>query len=353
MTAYACRGASLATSGIKRLAHPKKVEFENLEWSADPIVEERLVTRVHSSGESIELPIARIHGMNPGPRLTVMSGMHAGEYSGILAAQRLVTAVKPEELSGTLLVIPVISTRAFMERSMQLNPVDQKEVHSIRPGNPFGTYSEMLIDTLFELVKESDYLIDSHAGEMAQALFSWVPVPMWGSDELQERSYSLARGFDVKYVEPRYDKISIPALSVALADAGIANVWVECGKNGVPTEEDTSIHFGGYIAALQTAGMLEGAPARPNQKVLKGRRYQINSELSGVWHAAINEGDVVQKGQYLGHLTDYFGNKLEEYRAPAKSLVLYYWSSPAINADRKPYGYNWHNGLVSLLELED
>ena len=85
--------------------------------------------------------------------MTVMSGMHAGEYSGILAAQKLISEVNPEELSGTLLVIPVISTRAFMERNMQLNTVDQKEVHFIRPGNPEGTYSDMLIDTLFDVVK--------------------------------------------------------------------------------------------------------------------------------------------------------------------------------------------------------
>jgi hypothetical protein len=44
---------------------------------------------------------------------------------------------------------------------------------------------------------------------------------------------------------------------------------------------------------------------------------------------------------------------LKEYHAPARSLVLYYWSNPAINADRRPHDYDWHNGLVSLLELED
>ena len=87
--------------------------------------------------------------------------------------------------------MPVICTRAFLDRYMQLNPVDQKEVHFIRPGNPDGTYSDMLIDTLFEVVKNSNFLIDSHAGEMAQALYSWVPVPMWGSEDMQEKSLSL------------------------------------------------------------------------------------------------------------------------------------------------------------------
>jgi predicted deacylase len=99
--------------------------------------------------------------------------------------------------------------------------------------------------------------------------------------------------------------------------------------------------------------MLEGEPARPNQETLKGRRSQVNAEISGVWHPAIKEGDIVEKGQYLGRMTDYFGNLLKEYHAPARSLVLYYWSNPAINADRRPHDYDWHNGLVSLLELED
>ena len=332
---------------------PEKVDFDSLNWSRKPGVEERIVTRKRHSGELVEIPVARIRGVEPGPQLTVMSGMHAGEYSGILAAQKLISTVKPEDLSGTLLIVPVISTRAFMERNMQLNPVDQKEVHSILPGNPGGTYSDMLIDTLFELVKESDYLIDSHAGEMAQALFSWVPVPMWGPDELREKSLSLALGFDVKYVEPRYDEASIPPFCLALLSAGIPNIWVECGKNGVPTESDTAIHFDGYLAAMRTTGMLEGEPARPNQETLKGRRSQVNAEISGVWHPAIKEGDIVEKGQYLGRMTDYFGNLLKEYHAPARSLVLYYWSNPAINADRRPHDYDWHNGLVSLLELED
>jgi hypothetical protein len=332
---------------------PEKVDFDSLNWSRKPGVEERIVTRKHHSGELVEIPVARIRGVEPGPQLTVMSGMHAGEYSGILAAQKLISTVKPEDLSGTLLIVPVISTRAFMERNMQLNPVDQKEVHSILPGNPGGTYSDMLIDTLFELVKESDYLIDSHAGEMAQALFPWVPVPMWGPDELREKSLSLALGFDVKYVEPRYDEASIPPFCLALLSAGIPNIWVECGKNGVPTESDTAIHFDGYLAAMRTTGMLEGEPARPNQETLKGRRSQVNAEISGVWHPAIKEGDIVEKGQYLGRMTDYFGNLLKEYHAPARSLVLYYWSNPAINADRRPHDYDWHNGLVSLLELED
>ncbi len=282
-----------------------------------------------------------------------MAGMHAGEYAGILAAQRLIQTVRPEVLRGQLVVIPVISTRAFMMRYMQLSPVDDKEAHACVPGHPEGSYTDFLIDRLFSLARDADYLIDMHAGEFAQALYPWVPVPMIGPPQLQEASRSLALGFAVPYIELRTDARHIPALAAFLVEEGVANIWVECGKNGVPTPEHVSIHYNGAMAALQTVGMLPGEPARPPQKLLRGRRYQIVAEQSGVWHPAVKEGDIVERGQFLGELTDYFGDTLQRYTAPQRSLVLYYWSSPAINHRRRPHGYEWHSGLVSLITLDD
>ena len=106
---------------------PRKVDIEQLawSWSDEPGLEQLTVTRTHSSGEVIEIPVARIKGTRSGPQMTVMSGMHAGEYSGILAAQKLINDVKPDELSGTLFIIPVISTKAFMERKAGRDNEDQ------------------------------------------------------------------------------------------------------------------------------------------------------------------------------------------------------------------------------------
>ncbi|MDA0596277.1 MAG: hypothetical protein O2921_01475 [Chloroflexi bacterium] len=61
----------------------RTVDIERLawSWSENLGLEELIMTRTHSSGEIIEIPIARIQGARPGPMMTVMSGMHAGEYS--------------------------------------------------------------------------------------------------------------------------------------------------------------------------------------------------------------------------------------------------------------------------------
>ncbi len=311
-----------------------------------------IIRRKFQGGSSLEIPVATIDGAASGPIFTVISGMHAGEYSGVLAAQRLIQTVDAGRMSGTLRVVPIVSTAAFLARSMQLSPIDEREVHFYAPGNPDGSYTEFQIDTLYSILRGSDFVIDMHSGEFAQALHPWVPVPMVGAPNVQEASRSLSMGYRVEYVELRREISSIPRLASYLADDGISNLWAEVGKNGLPDEEHIAIHHDGVIAAMQTVGMLPGLPERPPQKVVEGRRFQLNANQSGVWHSYVREGEIVETGQELGKITDYFGDTLEVYLAPERALVLYYWSSPAIDHTRRPHGYDWHAGLVSLLTLD-
>jgi uncharacterized protein len=319
--------------------------------SWNPGVVTKTVRRIHHGGERIEVPVAIITGNKPGPTFAVTAGMHGGEYTGVLAAQKLIQAVKPKMLKGRLIVVPVISTQAFMMRSMQLSPVDEREVHYLRPGNPKGTYSECLIDLLYSIVKDANYLIDMHAGEFAQGLCPWVSAPMIGSKRMREDSRAIAEGFRVPYLELRTTRKRMPDYVEYLCEKGITNVWTEIGGNGLAPAEHVATQYDGAIAALQTFGMLPGKPPRPTHEWIGEKRAFIVAEQSGVWHSAVREGDIVEKGQVLGELKDYFGNTLKRYRAPIRGIVLLYWSSPAINHRRRPNGYNWHSGLVMVDSL--
>ena len=84
------------------------------EWivsSRRPGIEKRLVSIAHHTGETVEMPVAVITGARTGPTFAITAGMHGGEYSAVLAAQRVIQQVRPDELSGRLIVVPVISTR--------------------------------------------------------------------------------------------------------------------------------------------------------------------------------------------------------------------------------------------------
>jgi predicted deacylase len=311
-----------------------------------------LVRKLHHSGEELVIPVATIEGTRPGPTFAITAGMHAGEYAGILAASRLIQGLEPDQLAGRVIIVPVVSTRAFMMRSMQLSPVDEKEIHFQVPGNPGGTYSELLIDELYRVVQGADYLIDMHAGEFAQALFPWVVVPMLGDGEMQRKAHQLAQGFDVQYLDLRADPSKVPAFCAFLAERGTVNIYAEVGKNGIPQARDVDTQYNGCLNALRAVGMLPGQkPQAFKHRYLGQTHYTVVAQQSGVWYPAIKEGEIVRKGQRLGELRDYFGNLLERYEAPFDGIVLYYWSSPAINAERRPHGYDWHSGLVRLAGL--
>lgn len=306
----------------------------------------------HASGEELLIPVAIIEGARPGPTLAVTAGMHAGEYDGVLAAIRLLQTVAPEELSGRLIVVPVISTRAFMLRSMQLSPVDEKEVHFQVPGNPGGSYSELLVDRLYGLVREAGYLIDLHGGEFVQSLIPWVPVPVAANPALARAALGLARGFNVPYLDLRTDVATIPAYARYLAEQGIANVWTEIGQNGLPDPTSTELQYEGCLNALRALGMLPGEPTiRVRHRYLGQRHHTVVAERSGLWFPAVAAGQIVREGELLGELRDYFSELLARYEAPFDGIVLYYWTSPAINVERQPHGYSWHAGLVRLAGL--
>lgn len=311
-----------------------------------------LVRKLHHSGEELVIPVATIEGARPGPTFAIIAGMHAGEYAGILAASRLIQDLRPDQLAGRVIIVPIVSTRAFMMRSMQLSPVDEKEIHFQVPGNPGGTYSEFLIDELYRIVQGADYLIDMHAGEFAQTLLPWVVVPMLGDREMQQKAHQLARGFDVQYLDLRTDPAKVPAFCIFLAQRGIVNIYAEVGKNGIPQEGDIATHYNGCLNALRAVGMLPGQkPQSFKHRYLGQTHFTVVAQRSGIWYPAVKEGEMVRKGQRLGELRDYFGDLLERYEAPFDSIVLYYWSSPAINAERRPHGYDWHSGLVRLAGL--
>ena len=76
-------------------------------------LEKAVIRRSNGSGRSVEMPVATITGSKEGPTFAVIAGMHGGEYAGMLAAQKLIQTIEPDCLSGKLIVVPVISTRAL------------------------------------------------------------------------------------------------------------------------------------------------------------------------------------------------------------------------------------------------
>src|SRR5262249_44068328 len=55
------------------------------------------------------IPVVVVNGGKPGPTLALVAGSHGTEYASIVALQNLAQAADPGELSGALIVVPLVN----------------------------------------------------------------------------------------------------------------------------------------------------------------------------------------------------------------------------------------------------
>src|SRR5580693_1318991 len=69
------------------------------------------------------LPYIIINGKEKGPVVAIDSSVDGDEPDGVDAILRLADEVKPEELKGTLILVPVVNPPAYMAGT-RLSPLD-------------------------------------------------------------------------------------------------------------------------------------------------------------------------------------------------------------------------------------
>src|SRR5215218_4704604 len=173
-------------------------------------------------GEALEIPYARIQGRaGDGPHLTVVAGVHGCEYTGMAAVMRLIDRLDAEALRGTVTAVPIVNQPAFWSRSAFVVPVDGKNLNRCFPGDPAGSYTDVLAHELFEaFIRPADVLLDLHAGDLPEAL---EPFCLYEESPVDDRSRELALVYGTGHVvrQSRADRTVGGSTSAAAADLGI------------------------------------------------------------------------------------------------------------------------------------
>src|ERR1700746_1105677 len=145
-------------------------------------------------------PVISIAGAKPGPVLFVNAGVHGGEYPAVEAVIRLGRTLDPKEISGTVILMPVLNLPAFRTRTPFVCPIDNVNPNRVVPGDPGGRYSELMTHALVnEFVVHADAYIDLHGGDIPEALVPFV-ICRSGKDEVSKKSEAIAMAFGLPYV---------------------------------------------------------------------------------------------------------------------------------------------------------
>ena len=94
------------------------------------------------SDAGTNIPVAVIRGPKPGPTLALVAGAHGTEYASIIALEKLIQELNPADISGVVIIVPLVNIASFERKVPHVNPVDGKSMNRFYPGNPNGTQTE-------------------------------------------------------------------------------------------------------------------------------------------------------------------------------------------------------------------
>jgi uncharacterized protein len=297
------------------------------------------LTRRSFSLAGLDTPALDIRGAGDGPLLTVIAGVHGGEYASMAALRTWAGRLAGRELRGRVLAVPVLNLPSFWTRTPFVIPEDGKNLNRCFPGNPSGTLADRIAsDTFTKIIEGSDALIDMHAGDMVEAL---QPFALYDAGPAEARARDLATAYGLGYVirqEPGPDRAVAGTTSAAAAEVGIPAIIAEAGGCGLVERPAVEAHVRGLDRALALLGMSDGPPGQEQQAavptVYLNRFLWLRCREEGWWEPSARVGDAVTAGQVIGTVSSIDGTQvLQTITAPADGVPMFITSSPAVAAD--------------------
>ena len=276
---------------------------------------------------ALDIPVAVVAGARPGPVLALVAGAHGTEYASIIAIEELIASLDPAQVSGTVILVPLINIPSFEQKVPHVNPVDGKSMNRFYPGKADGTQTERALFAMTkQIVERCDYLIDYHGGDIDEDL---RPYSYWlktGNEKQDAISRRMVLAFGLPTIIIATDRPKDPAASRYLdstaATRGKPSVTVEAGHAGTVEPEDVSALVDGTLSVMRALGMLPGAAAPVEHPVWIEAVRTVSSEQTGIFHPLVTRGAYVAEGMKLGYVTDYVGRTVFEARSPAAGVVL-------------------------------
>lgn len=276
-----------------------------LNWTATELFE----------GVPVSTPVLVVNGTEPGPTLCLTAAVHGDELNGIEMVRRVMHEVSPDELSGTLIGVPIVNVQGFRRGSRYLP--DRRDLNRYFPGNPDGSAAARIAYSFFHnVVEHCDALVDLHTGS-----FERTNLPQIRADLRNPDIVRLSEGFGSTVI--LHSTPGAGTLRQAATDAGIPTVTLEAGG---PLQLETSEVMDG-VAGIETLlgslGMIESRRRWfGNADPVYYRSSWVRADSGGILLSDVSLGSTVRKGDLLGTITDPMSNQATELRSPYAGRII-------------------------------
>src|SRR5437588_2292615 len=287
------------------------------------------------SDAALSIAVAVCHGAKPGPVLALLAGAHGTEYTSIIALEKLIGELNPADVSGTVIIVPLVNVASFEQKVPHVNPIDNKSMNRWYPGKMDGTQTDRASYLITkQVVEQCDHLIDLHGGDLDESLRPYSYWTKTGNEKQDRISREMVLAFGLDHIIISTDRPKEPQASRYLENTattrGKPSITAEAGYAGTVETDDLNALINGCLGVMLYLKMLPGQPAVIEHPVWIEKVLTVASEQTGMFYPLVKRGTYVEQGMKVGYVTDYVGKIIFEARAPAAGVVLYVCAVPSM-----------------------
>lgn len=267
------------------------------------------------SETSVHMPVYVFHGRRPGPVLFISAAIHGDEINGVEILRRLLSLNSIKRLKGTLLAVPTVNVFGFEAHSRYLP--DRRDLNRCFPGGDKGSLAARVANTFItEIVARSEMGIDLHTAAIHRDNFPQIRADL-NDPEFQV----LARAFSAPVL--LHSAPPEGSLRHAAADYDVPVMVYEAGEALRFDEVAIRVGVRGVLNVMRQMDMLAKSKAkRPKPSVLLRTSKWVRASKSGILRAGVKLGDLVEKGDILGYISDPAGQQDEVIEASSEGIII-------------------------------
>ena len=270
------------------------------------------------------MPIKVINGKKKGPCLLIFSGLKGNELNGLEIANRVIKSISASQINGTIIAIPVMNVYGLTHLSMSISP--SLDLAQYFPGNEEGSFGERIAYIITqEILKKADYCIELQTGGLNHNI---LPQVYCNFDN--QRARDLSKIFkapvvtnvnlDGNFLRQTTEELQVPLL---VYQAGEAMRFDEAAIN---------LGIDGIKNVMHAINMLAKEPVTEVSPIFSRDEDWILAHKAGILHSAISLGQVIEKNEIIGNISDPFGADIVELiKSVQKGVIVGVNTSPLVH----------------------
>ncbi|MCR9125644.1 MAG: succinylglutamate desuccinylase/aspartoacylase family protein [Rhodobacteraceae bacterium] len=251
----------------------------------------------------IRIPYWRMRG-GQGPSVLLLGGNHGDEYDGPMAILRVMQALEPAMLNGSVTALPALNPPAVTAHA-RCSPLDGGNLNRSFDGHPAqGPTAQIAAHVEQVLIPDHDVIFDLHSGGTSMAHVPCALTQLLPDDSLPDRTRDLLAAMGLPYCFLVSSGRDSPTSIGAALRAGKTTISGEFGGGGATTPATMQATVNAIENVLIGLGILTQRAISTPQRARNCEFLRFNhedlfvfAEATGWYEPLADIGDRVQAGQ--------------------------------------------------------